>query len=415
MGQTLQSGDLYNLDAESILISKEDWKMRKYVFCTVALICMLVFASGTQAATIMINPATLESPTAGGTITVSVEVQDMTDLFAYQFDLVFDNAAVKFSGIQEENFLGADGTITFAFLSFDGQLATFEDITPDVVLDVNSDGKISLANTRLGSIAGVAGAGKLVTIIFEVLEARASTLELQSVALADTDAQPIAADVVSGVITDDVHEELPPVVREHSPGSLILALEATYDEANMHGYTYIDVWKGSIPIKTGMFLEFQVAMFSGNPVFSGSVDLHTGDGSALRDSGASDQNEAGAHPATDLSEYARDKWYHRTIPLDALAGKELDGVMIGTASDEHDAGMFRVYIDNIQITDGEHILKSIYIDEGTVPITGADTSTETAFAGTEGMSSYSVTVVGATPVAPAAKLISQWGNIKSRQ
>ena len=220
------------------------------------------------------------------------------------------------------------------------------------------------------------------------------------------------ADVVGGSITGDDHEDLIPVVREHSPGSLILALQATYDEANAHGHAYVDVWKGSMTIEAGMFLEFQVAMFSGNPVFSGSVDLHTTDGSTLRDSGASDQNGIGAHPATDLSEYARDRWYHRMISLDALAGKELDGVMIGTNSDEHAAGMFRVYIDNIQITDAEYVLASIYADEETVPITGANTSTETAFAGVDGMSGYSVTVVGATSVTPAAKLIDQWGNIK---
>ena len=87
--------------------------------------------------------------------------------------------------------------------------------------------------------------------------------------------------------------------------------------------------------------------------------------------------------------------------------------MIATDSNEHLAGIFRVYVDNIQITDGEHILNAIYIDEDTIPITGTSISTETNFAGNTGMSDYSVIIVGETPVTPAGKLISSWGSIKS--
>ena len=104
--------------------------------------------------------------------------------------------------------------------------------------------------------------------------------------------------------------------------------------------------------------------------------------------------------------------------MDALAGKTLDGVMIATDSNQHAAGVFRVYVDNIQITDGEHVLTYIWGDaktEGAIPITGTDTATGTNFAGTEGMSDYSATIVGATPVTPMGKLINTWGNIKKVQ
>ena len=558
--------------------------MKKYVFCAVTLVCMLTFAFGTQAITILVDPETQESPPAGETLTVGVKIEDATDLFAYQFSLVFDNTALKFSAIQDEKFLAKDGATTFPFLTLDGQMVEFQDVTPDVALDVTSAGALKVADVRLGAATGINGTGGLVTVTFEVLEAKASTLELQNVMLADSDALSIAADVVGGTITfapnvppvaeagddqtvelgatitfdgsasrdedgtivsyswafgdensdtgvtvshiygaagvyevtltvtddygdtgsdtltvtvttppnvppvaeagsdksarvdeeisfdasastdadgtivsyswdfgdgttadgatvshiygdvgsyivtltvtDDfgdtgvdtltvtVLEVLPPAIREHSPGSPMLVLQATYNEANVHGHTYIDIWSGSVPIEAGQFLEFQVAMFSGNPVFRGTVGLHTSDDSNLRDSGAKDQNDIRAHPSADLSDYARDQWYHRKISLDALAGKTLDGVMIGTDSDEHIAGMFRVYVDNIQITDGEHILTAIYIDEDAIPITGTSTATETTFAGTEGMSDYSVTIVTATPVTPRGKLISSWGSIK---
>jgi hypothetical protein len=102
------------------------------------------------------------------------------------------------------------------------------------------------------------------------------------------------------------------------------------------------------------------------------------------------------------------------IPLDALADKVLDGIMIATDSNEHRAGIFRIYVDNIQITDGEYILTPIYIDDDTIPITSASTVTGTTFAGAEGMNDYSVNIVGATPVAPRRKFITSWGVIKSR-
>ena len=214
-----------------------------------------------------------------------------------------------------------------------------------------------------------------------------------------------------------VEVEEPPgplVVKEHEPGSLILALEAVYDEANVHGHTYIDIWSGEMLIEAGMFLEFQVAMFSGNPTFRGTVDLHTTDGGNLRDSGTTDQNGVSAHPATDLSEHARDRWYHRTISLDALVGKTIDGATIATDSNEHSAGLFRAYVDNIQITDGDYVLMTIYAGEETIPITGEATATGTTFTGApQGMSGYSASVVGATPVTPAGKLIRSWGSIKS--
>jgi len=471
--------------------------MRKYAFLATIIICILAFASGTQATTVVIEPETQESPSVGETLTVTVNVKFVSRLFAYQFHLTFDNTALKFSGIRDEGFLGVFGASTFPFLSLDGQVAGFqEDIAPDIAAAINLAGALTAANTILDGTRGISGSGILTTITFEVLEARASTLELQNVILSDFDGQPIETDVISGAVTsppnappiakagddqsaamgesvafdgsassdpdgtilsylwnfgdgntaegvtvshvydavgsytvtltvtDDqgsagvdtlavnVSESLPPVI--HSSSSSMLALQAVYDEANIHGHAYIDIWKGNLVIEAGQFLEFQVAMFSGNPVFSGSVDLHTLEGDTLGGSEAKDQNGVSAHPSADLSEYARDEWYHRKISLDALAGKTLNVVMIATDSDAHDAGMFRVYVDNIQITDGTHILMSIYIDEETIPLTGSSTATDATIGGVEGMSDYFVSIVGETPVTPKGKLISLWGSIKKK-
>jgi hypothetical protein len=150
--------------------------MRKYVFRAVVLICMSAFAFGSQAATVMIDPATQESPPAGEMLTVDVKIEDVVGLFGYQFDLAFDNAALKFLSVEEGEFLKADGAGTFALFK------------PDTAADVNLAGVLGVGVARSGDVPGISGAGTLITITFEVLEAKASTLELQGVMLVGSDA-----------------------------------------------------------------------------------------------------------------------------------------------------------------------------------------------------------------------------------
>ena len=403
--------------------------MKNHALCIIMFIYMLVFAFGAYAATVVIDPATQESPAVGEMLTVGVNIQEAIDLFSCSFNLTFDSAALKFSTIEQGDFPGSDGASAVTLIGnqiVDGQgvlaemmaLTNSEGLTPELIDEVNSAGGITVAIDRLGG-AGIDGSGSLATITFEVLEVKSSTLALQN-AHYSTPEQVVAgeenpADTEDGSIFVGVIVTLPPVVREHADGDPMLALEAIYDEADVHGHTYIDVWEGAMPepIDAGSFLEFQIVMYSGNPTFRGTVDLHTTDGTTLRDSGATDQNGLSAHPGTDLSEYAKDGWYHRKISLAPLAGKTIDGVMIATDSNEHSAGIFRIYADNIQITDGEGILEAIWMGEPIIPATGTSSATGTTFAGTTGMSDYAVTIVSDTLVMPRGKIAFTWGGMKS--
>ena len=331
--------------------------------------------------------------------------------------LTAEKGAIVTVGISVDKTAGiAGGDIT---LEYDATIVTVKEVrVTDLAKPLsplsnpNTAGKIKFVMAAVTALKE--GSGDLFQIDFVInADKGVSPLNLKDVSLYDELGNDLPVTVKNGSIT--VVDKKPcttPVVKEHTADSKILALQATYNEADVHGHAYVDIWKGEFTVVAGQFLEYQEAMFSGNPVFSGAVDLITADKKTLRDSGAKDQNGISAHPSADLSKFARDNWYHRKISLDALAGQKVVGAMIATDSDKHRAGLFRVYVDNIQITDGDCTLLSIYKDEENVPITGNPTASDTTFAGTAGAKDSSVSVVGQTPVEPAGKLTSTWGNIK---
>jgi PKD repeat protein len=210
------------------------------------------------------------------------------------------------------------------------------------------------------------------------------------------------------------------IVREHAPNSPALRLTATFPAVDGHGHAYIAIWKGEWKVEAGQWLEYQVFMASGNPTFQASVDMATTDGATLRDAvdgagkRAMDQNNLNAHPATDLSAFARDKWYHRQIALDALVGKTVNGITLAVDSDKHGAGVFNAYFDNIQITDKTNSLQDIYLDGANVPLpTPVKTSTEAGNGGVNTMTDASVTAsVTSVAVDPRGKMAMTWGALK---
>ena len=217
-------------------------------------------------------------------------------------------------------------------------------------------------------------------------------------------------------LTVTVKEEGEAVIREHTDGSPMLALQAKFPTENAPGKAFIDVWKGSFEVKKGMFLEYQIFMPSGNPHFKAGVELHTSDGTVLgkiTDPKPVDQNGVSSAPSTDLVKAARDRWYHRKIFLDALAGKTIDAIMLATESSKHQPGLFRAYVDNIQITDGNVRLLDVYIDDDNVPATGQPESTLSETITSEGVEDAKVSVEKVVAVEPTGKLITPWAKIKA--
>jgi PKD repeat protein len=454
----------------------------------------LLIAGAAGAQVVSLDPATAAAPDAGKTITFTLKVADIQNLFGWQADVVYDKAVLKFAKFEEGGFLKSLG-------------ASFS--TPPKEKDVAGDPdglnrSVTLAATLLLPGASAKGSGDLGVLTFDVVAKRATLLKVSGAKFLDPTPKEmpvttkgatltveaankppkaaagqnqnasVGASVafdgsassdedgtiakfewdfgdgskgegakvthiyatagtfsVSLTVTDDkgatakatvtVTVSGKPIVREHASASPALRLTATFPVADQHGHAYIAIWKGEWPVKQGQWLEYQVAMFSGNPAFQASVDASTADGATLRDIQLAgkpvvDQNGVGSHPANDLSKFARDKWYHRQIPLDALAGKTVTEVTLAVDSDKHAAGVFNAWFDNIQVTDKTNLIAELYTDGKEVPLpTPVAVATAAGQGGIQGMTDASVTA-GTTSVAvhPRGKLVTTWGILKRR-
>jgi hypothetical protein len=118
-----------------------------------------------------------------------------------------------------------------------------------------------------------------------------------------------------------------------------------------NNYLYYKIWQGSQSIATGDTFVYQVWISSSNPKISGGMDFVCSDGTTARDSTAFDQEGLDGHPTTDLSGYANDQWFSRSINYDAhgFAGKTISYVSIaqeGDANGQYDIWCAQCYLLN---------------------------------------------------------------------
>lgn len=161
-------------------------KCHARTFClAVALLAAIAFCpSAALAGTI-----TIEVPagpvTVGSFFDVFVEIADVTDLYAFEFDLGFDPLILRADSVTEGSFLAGSGTTSFISGTID-----------------NSGGSITyIANSLTGSGPGVTGDGSLVGIRLQALAAGPSSLTLSEVILLDSDLSDIGFTTRDGSIT----------------------------------------------------------------------------------------------------------------------------------------------------------------------------------------------------------------------
>jgi hypothetical protein len=115
----------------------------------------------------------------------SVRVADITDLFAFQFDLAFDPAILSAASVTEGSFLRNGGSTVFV---------------PGTIN--NTAGTINFTGDSLiGPIQGVSGSGTLATVNFQAFRPGMSPIALSNVVLLDSDLRGITANTVNGTVT----------------------------------------------------------------------------------------------------------------------------------------------------------------------------------------------------------------------
>jgi hypothetical protein len=160
------------------------FRRSKYVLALIAVNFILGSPSfADMVPPVSVIPASLsEGP--GSTFSFDIDITNVSDLYAFQFDLGFDPAILAATGITEGSFLPSGGSTIF--------LPGFID---------NTEGLISFnADTLVGPVPGVSGSGTLASIQFSALANGTSTLALENVLLLDSTLSPINFQTDNGTV-----------------------------------------------------------------------------------------------------------------------------------------------------------------------------------------------------------------------
>jgi hypothetical protein len=149
--------------------------MKRSKLCTLGLAVGLAWGlalglapAGATTISLDPHPAAVQ---VGDSFEWQVHITDAADLYAFQFDVMFDPLRVQAQEVLEGDFLSADGAATF-FL-------------PGAI--DNTAGTVSFtANTLLGPGPGVTGDGLLVRLLFQAIGAGPSELQFGDVVLLDS-------------------------------------------------------------------------------------------------------------------------------------------------------------------------------------------------------------------------------------
>jgi hypothetical protein len=150
--------------------------------------------------TLSIVPAAA-SVAQGNNITLDVNVSNVSDLFAYQFDLSFNPTFVSaISTAEGSSFVSGGGFIP----------GTIDNVGGDITFT---------ADSLIGGIPGFTGSGTLAVITMKGLTPGTSSLDFANVILLDTGFNSLPTNLASGTLT-----VTPGTVPAPEPGSLALLM-----------------------------------------------------------------------------------------------------------------------------------------------------------------------------------------------
>src|SRR5260221_3508636 len=143
----------------------------------------------------------------------------------------------------------------------------------------------------------------------------------------------------------------------------VIKMTGTCAISGNNAFLYWKIWSGSQAIASGQTFQYDVWISSSSAAQQAAVDFVCSDGTTLRDfngQGIVDQYGMKAHPGGDLSGFATDQWYSRSIDVTALAGKTISFVQLSFESDN--VGSYQAYFRNIRFVDvgGVTVLATFY-------------------------------------------------------
>jgi hypothetical protein len=175
-------------------------KQAKRALVLACLVTLAAYAQGPQS-----QPT---GPTRVGqqdSLSVDVPISGVTDLFAYQFALIFNPAILSATLVEEGTFLKGFGPTSFVAGTSDSKAGIIDNI----------------AGTLVGSIGGASGNGFLVAVTFLANAVGVSPLQLSDVILLDSSLSEIPVTVQAGSVTVE------PIPEAGTAGMLTLGVLAT--------------------------------------------------------------------------------------------------------------------------------------------------------------------------------------------
>jgi len=154
-------------------------KLKKLLLAALLGVCAQAYAVPIFSVTATPHPVLV-----GSTVELDVLINDISDLYIYQFTLSFDAALFQATGVTVGAFLGTAGP-------------TFGDTG---VID-NATGTISFVyNTLLSSVPGASGSGSLALITLEAVSPGSSALVFSDLMFLDSSGTDITVEAMPGTL-----------------------------------------------------------------------------------------------------------------------------------------------------------------------------------------------------------------------
>jgi hypothetical protein len=143
-----------------------------------------------QEAVVQVIPASYTVPNVGLTFNVSVTVQNVNDLFGFEFKLHYPNNILNGTSVTQGSFLKAGGIQTFF-------------VVPSFTDHYNAThGILNILCSRIGNVSGVSGSGTLATATFRSTSTNGpKILHLADVKLSDSTPAAIPFAASDGEVT----------------------------------------------------------------------------------------------------------------------------------------------------------------------------------------------------------------------